>query len=456
MQQDAAVQGPQTAQRPDAPATLPRVLGFWDVVGIVIGGVIGSGIFLVPADVARQVEFPLLILAVWIIGGGLCFFGALSFAELGAAYPQAGGMYVYLREAYGPLIAFLFGWTLFLVIDSGATATLAVAFASKYLGHFFPNMSPLTEKIIAAIFILFLMSVNYVGARWGALLQNLLTAIKFVAIIAVCAIVYIFADGDASHIVSPAPTAFSWDLLAKMGVALVATFWAYKGWETSTYSTGELKNPERNLPAGLFVSLAAVIFLYAVTNLAYLYAYPASYIAQSNRIASDAMNLAIGPQGASIIAFAILFSILGAANANLLCSPRVYFAMASDKIFFRKIAAVHPRFKTPHISILALGTWSIILSLSGTFEQLFTYVIFGQWLFFGLTVAAVIVLRKKRPDLPRPYRTWGYPYTPIIFIISAFLISVNSLVNEFWNASAGLAIIFLGLPAYLYWRRKNR
>jgi APA family basic amino acid/polyamine antiporter len=450
MNKDAAVHAPHQA----ATGSLPRVLGFWDIVGIVIGGVIGSGIFLVPADVARQVQFPLLVLAVWVIGGVLCFFGALSFAELGAAYPTAGGMYVYLREAYGSLIAFLFGWTLFLVIDSGAVATLAVAFSSKYLPYFFP-ISPLMSKVIAVIFIVFLVGVNYVGVRWGAFLQNVLTIIKFGAIIAVCGTVFLFADGSTEHFVSPAPTSFSWDLLAKMGVALVATFWAYKGWETATFSAGEYKNPGRNLPAGLFVSTLVVILLYIITNLAYLYAYPASFIAQSDRIASDAMDKAIGPIGASIIAFIILFSILGAANPTILCSPRVYFAMANDGLFFRKIAAVHSRFLTPHVSIVALGLWSIVLSVSGTFEQLFTYVIFGQWIFFGLTVAAVIILRKKRPDLPRPYRTWGYPVTPIVFILSAFLISVNSLIREFWNSFAGLAIILLGVPAYLYWNRKR-
>jgi APA family basic amino acid/polyamine antiporter len=442
-----------TVQHAD-PDALPRVLGFWDIVGIVIGGVIGSGIFIVPAAVAAGVEYPLLILAVWVVGGILCFFGALTFSELGTAFPKAGGMYIFLREAYGPMIAFLFGWTLFLVIDSGSIATLAVAFSTKYLPYFF-DISPLMSKAIALLFIAFLVTVNYLGTKWGAYLQNLLTLIKFGAIVAVCVIVFAFAKGDANHFVAPAPASFSWDLLAKMGVALVATFWAYKGWEASTFSAGELRNPGRNLPAGLLVSMVAVVFLYLLTNLAYLYAFPAGVIAKSDRIASDAMDIAIGPIGGSIIAITILFSILGAANSNLLCSPRVFFAMAADRLFFRKIAAVHPRFLTPHVSIIALGCWAVVLSLSGTFEQLFTYVVFGQWIFFGLSAAAVFILRKKRPDLPRPYKTWGYPVTPLIFVVAAFLVSVNSLINQFWNASAGLAIILLGLPAYLYWHKKK-
>lgn len=435
--------------------SLPRVLGFWDIVGIVVGGVIGSGIFIVPAAVAAGIEYPMLIIGVWAIGGILCFFGALTFAELGTAFPQAGGMYVYLREAYGPLIAFLFGWTLFLVIDTGAIATLAVAFSSKYLPYFMP-VSPLLSKVIALLFVAFLVAVNYVGARWGAFLQNLLTVIKFGAIVAVCAIVFGSVRGNPANFVTPAASSFSWNLVSRIGVALVAIFWAYKGWEASTFSAGELRNPGRNLPAGLFISMLLVIFLYLLTNLAYLYAFPASAIAKSDRIASDVMDLALGPIGGSIIALTILFSITGAANSNLLCSPRVYFAMAADGLFFRKIAAVHPRFLTPHVSILAMGVWAVVLSVSGTFEQLFTYVVFGQWIFFGLTAAAVFILRRRRPDLPRPYRAWGYPVTPAIFVLAAFLISVNSLITQFWNAFAGLAIIFLGLPAYFYWRAKGK
>ncbi len=433
---------------------LPRVLGLWDIVGIVVGGIIGSGIFIVPAVVASEVKAPLLIFSVWAVGGLLSFFGALSFSELGAAYPHAGGMYVFLREAYGSLVAFLFGWALFLVIESGAVATLAVAFSTKYLPHFF-SLTPATAKIVSMAFIFFLVGINYIGVRWGANLQNFLTVIKFVALSGVCAIVFIFGKGKISHFFNPAPESFSLDLVASFGVALVAVLWAYKGWEAATYSAGETKNPERNIPLGLFIGMLAVIIVYLITNLAYLYAFPSEELAQSGRIASDAMNFAIGPIGASIIAVIILFSITGAANQVILTSPRVYFAMAKDKLFFEKLTVVHPRFRTPHFSILALGVWSAILSLSGTFEQLFTYVIFGLWIFFGLTAGAVLILRKKRPDLPRPYKTFGYPATPVIFILAAFLISVNTLINEFFNALAGLVIIFLGLPAYFYWKTKK-
>jgi len=430
-------------------------LGVWDLISIIVGGVIGSGIFIVPAAVAMNVGSPSLIMSVWVFGGLLCFFGALSFAELAAMYPQAGGVYIYLREAYGPLLSFLFGWTLFLVIDSGAIATLAVAFSSKYLPHFFPHLSFITTKIIAVSLILFLAAVNYVGVRWGALLQNVLTLIKFGAILAVCAVVFAVAKGSAAHFVQPAAT-FSSDLIGKFGLALVATLWAYKGWESSTFSSGEVKNPEKNLPIGLFAGTLIIIGIYLLANLAYLYAFPADAMAKSDRIAADVMNFAVGPWGASLIAFIILFSITGAANQNLLCSPRVYFAMARDGLFFKKVASVHPRFLTPHVSVVLMAIWSSLLSLSGTFEQLFTYVVFGQWLFFGLTVAAVIILRHKQPGLSRPYKTWGYPFTPLFFILASLYVSINTLLNEFWNSFAGLAIISLGIPAYFYWYSRRR
>jgi APA family basic amino acid/polyamine antiporter len=434
---------------------LPRVLGLWDIVGIVVGGVVGSGIFIVPATVAAGVRSPLLIFAVWVCGGLLSFFGALTFAELGAAYPKAGGMYCYLRESYGSMVAFLFGWTLFLVIDSGAVATLAVGISTKYLPHFFP-LSNLEAKIISAAIIIALVAVNYVGVRWGANLQNFLTILKFAALGGVCIVVFLFADGKPANWVAPAPESFSWGLLGSFGLALVAVFWAYKGWEAATYSAGETKRPERNLPLGMFIGLGAVIIIYFIANMAYLYVFPGARMAGSERIASDVMNAAVGPVGATIIAVIILFSMAGAANQVILTSPRVYFAMARDRLFFKKVAAVHPRFLTPHFSIVAIGAWSLILSLTGTFEQLFTYVIFGQWIFFGLCAGSVFILRKKRPDLPRPYKTFGYPVTPIIFILAAALISINTLINEIWNALAGLLIIALGIPAYYYWKNKSR
>ena len=435
------------------PTSLPRVLGLWDIVSIVVGGVIGSGIFIVPAAIATELSSPVLFLGAWVAGGVLSFFGALAFSELAAAYPHAGGAYVYLREAFGPLVAFLFGWTLFLVVDSGSIATLAVAFSTMYLPYFVP-LSPWAAKLVSLVMLAGLVAANYVGVRSGANVQNVLTVIKFAALVGVSAAGFLLVDGDTANFTTPAVDAPSWSLAGHFGVALVAVLWAYKGWESASYSTGETRDPGRNLPWGLFIGSLSCLGIYLATNLAYLYAFPTSDIAVSDRIAADVMSLALGPVGASVVALVILISITGAANQILLTSPRVYFAMSKDGLFFRHMAEVHPRFRTPHVSIVAMGVWAALLSLTGTFEQLFTYVVFGQWIFFGLTVAAVFILRRKRPDLPRPYRTLAYPLAPALFILAALAISLNTLVNEFWNAMAGVFIIALGLPAYLYWRKR--
>ncbi len=433
-------------------ADLPRVLGFTSVVGILVGTVIGSGIFVAPNRIASLVESPQLILAVWVIGGVLSLFGALAFAELGAAFPQAGGMYVYLRESYGRLVAFLFGWTLFFVIDSGAIATLAVAFSSRYLPYFLP-LTPLASRIVAVALIAFLVAVNLLGVRYGAALQNLLMFIKFGAILAVTLAAFTLGHGSASHFVEPAPAGWSGGLVGNFGAALVLSLWAYKGWEAVTFSSGEIKNPRRNIPVGLIAGTAVVVVLYLATNLAYLYIFPAGEIAKSSRIAADVMEMVAGPVGATLVAGVILCSITGAANGNVLTAPRVFFAMARDGLFFRKFAEVHPKLLTPYVSIVATGAWAAVLSVTGTFEQLATYVVFGQWIFFGLTVGAVMVLRRTRPQIERPYRTWGYPVTPVIFIAAALYISGSTLVTQPLHAAAGLALILAGVPAYWYWQR---
>ena len=430
------------------------MLGLFSIVAIVIGTMIGSGIFINPPKVAQDVKTPELIMAVWLIGGLLSFFGALSLAELGATFPEAGGIYIYLREAYGTLIAFLFGWTLFLVVEAGTLATLAVGFSTKYLPYFV-KLSGLQGKVVAASLILILAVVNYMGVRKGAAVMNFLTSLKFLALIGMCVVVFIFAKGSTGNFLSSASDVKSGGgVLGSFGVALVAALWAYKGWETSTYSAGETKNPAKNLPLGLFIGSAAVIFLYILANLAYLYVFPASVMAQSNRIAADVMEAAIGPVGASIIALIILSSITGTCNGHLMTSPRAFYAMAKDGLFFKSVAKIHPKYLTPHVAILVLAFWGVLLSLSGTFEQLFTYVIFGYWIFMGLTVAGVIILRKKRPELPRPYKTWGYPVTPILFILSAVFLTANSLILTFWNSFAGLGVIAIGIPVYFFWKTR--
>ena len=448
--------GPAQPGGPGQPGLL-RVLGVGSITAIVVGTMIGSGIFIVPATVAKEVGSPLVILAVWIAGGLLSIFGALSIAELAAAHSETGGLYVYLREAYGPLAGFLFGWALFLVIDSGSIAALSMAFASKYLPYFLP-LGPAAQKVVAILFILALMTVNILGVKRGALLQNFLTTIKFAALLGVSLAVFLFAKGDWGNITAPAAGGGEGNgtLVGTFGLALVAALWAYKGFETSTFNSGETKNPARTLPIGLIAGCGLVTVLYLLANVAYLYAVPAAAMANSDRIAADAMNAAIGPVGASIVAFIILFSILGAANGHVLTGPRVYFAMAKDGLFFRKMAAVHPKFHTPYVSILVVGAWSIVLSLSGTFEQLLRYAVFGNWIFMGLAAAAVFILRRKRPDLPRPYKALGYPVTPAVFLLAAVFVVASALVGAFQDSRWGLVIIVLGVPAYLYWNRKRK
>ena len=439
---------PSTATSPE----LPRVLGLISIIGIVIGTMIGSGIFINPAKVAKDVGTPALMLAVWILGGILSFFGALAVAELGAMFTRAGGIYVYLREAYGPLVAFLFGWALFLVIESGTIATLAVGFSSKYLPYFL-DLSPLATRVVAVSLIAILALVNILGVRKSAFLMNFLTAIKFVALIAVCTLIFIFAKGSTGNLLAAGPAAAgAGGLLGRFGLALVAVLWAYKGWETGTYSAGEIRDPQKKLPLGLFIGTLTVLGLYVLANLAYLYVFPASRMAASGRIAADVMAVVFGPAGAAAIALIILLSMTGTANGHIMTSSRVFYAMARDGLFFKGIAKVHPRYLTPHLSIIMLTSWAAVLSLSGTFEQLFSYVIFGFWIFMGLTVAGVILLRRKRPDLPRPYRTWGYPLTPLLFILSSVFLTINSLVHDFRNSAFGLGLIALGIPVFFVWR----
>jgi APA family basic amino acid/polyamine antiporter len=453
-----AAGSPDVPSQPGGPGQpgLLRVLGVGSITAIVVGTMIGSGIFIVPATVAAEVGAPLVMLAVWVAGGLLSIFGALSIAELASAHSETGGLYVYLREAYGPLAGFLFGWALFLVIDSGSIAALSMAFASKYLPYFLP-LSGAAQKVVAILFILALMTVNILGVKRGAFLQNFLTTIKFAALLGVSLAVFLFAKGDWGNISAPAAGGEgTGTLVGSFGLALVAALWAYKGFETSTFNAGETRNPARTLPIGLIAGCGLVTVLYLLANVAYLYAVPAAAMARSDRIAADAMKAAIGPVGASIVAFVILFSILGAANGHVLTGPRVYFAMAKDGLFFRKMAAVHPKFHTPYVSILVVGAWSIVLSLSGTFEQLLRYAVFGNWIFMGLAAAAVFILRRKRPDLPRPYKTPGYPVTPAVFLLAAVFVVASALVGAFQDSRWGLVIIALGVPAYLYWDRKRK
>jgi APA family basic amino acid/polyamine antiporter len=453
---------------------LLRVLGPVDTLTILVGSVIGSGIFLVPNTIAVQTGSFGLMLAVWVVSGMLTLFGALSYAELGGMIPHAGGQYAYLRESYGRLPAFLFGWTEFWVIKAGSIAAVAVAFA-MYAGAFIPpawqpiyhqtvilNLGvriPLDEigvKMTALLCILALSAVNYLGVRFGAAVQNLFTFLKVGALAGLVLAVFLFGRR--------APDAFSplwpdWSqagLWSRFGVAMVAALWAFDGWNNTTYMAAEVKNPQRNIPLALFTGTLLVIAVYMAANCAYAYVLPMNVIAGSRLVASDAVRTFMGPAGGAVISAAVLVSTFGTDNGMILSGPRVTYAMSRDKVFFECMGKVHPKYRTPHVSVAVQGLWSALLTLSGRFDQLFTYVIFAAWLFYAMTTAGVIVLRIRRPRAPRPYRTWGYPYIPLLFILASSALLVNTLIADPRDSLFGLAIVLLGVPVYLGFRRRNR
>ena len=435
------------------PDELKRDLGLVDCALLVIGSVIGSGIFLTPGNIARTVQSVEGVFLVWVAGGILSLFGALAYAELGAMFPRAGGIYVFLREAYGPLTAFLYGWCTFFVMQSGSVATLAAGFAI-YLGYLLP-VSPGMAKLCAIGMIGLLTVINCLGVRSGARVQNILTVVKMGSLIGISVVLFSMSGGSFQHFAykPSSPVEFSWSAL---GIAMIAVLWAYEGWHLLTYNAGEVKDPKRNLTGGLVLGTVAVIALYLTVNLAYLYALPFEKIIGSRRLASDAMELAMGPLGGTLIAVAILISITGATNSNTMGGPRVYFAMARENLFFKPFAYVQPRYIVPTVSIALQGVWASVLTLIGSFDQLFSYVIFVAWIFYGLGGLAVLVLRQTRPHVERPYKTWGYPVVPLFFALGAFLIVGNTMVNDFKNSFWGLVVVFTGLPAYWYWSQKRK
>lgn len=433
---------------------LPRTLGLRDLTLLTIGSVIGSGIFLVPGAVLRQVDGLIIpALLVWLVGGVLSLLGALTYGELGAMKPAAGGLYVYIRDCFGRLPAFLFGWTLFFVVSSGAVATLAVAFTS-YLGEFLP-LTPLLEKLVAVLMIAAVTTVNVIGTRASANLQNWTTAAKVLGILLMSITLLWLGRGfqGSSSVLWPAH--YNASLASGFGLAMLGVLWAYEGWQFVTYNAGEVVNAKRNLPLGLVVGAAALIGIYLTANLAYLAALGPDGVAKSNRLAATAISTVVSPGAAKLISLVILISIFSAANGIMLTSPRVYFAMARDGLFFRRLAVVHPRFKTPAFAVIAGAIWSMLLAITGTFEQLLTYVVFVGWIFYALAAASIFVYRRKAPDAVRPYRVPGYPITPLLFIIAAAALALNTIITQPLRAGIGLGIVLLGAPVFLIWRKKT-
>jgi APA family basic amino acid/polyamine antiporter len=440
-------------------AELRRDLGIWGAASIVVGTIIGSGIFLVPKTMVQKVGSVEMVFLVWVAAGLLSLAGALTYAELAAAMSEAGGEYVYLREAYGPFFGFLYGWTQMWVAKSGAIAALATGFF-YYLANFYPSLErdlyrgPWLEirvgQLAAIGVILGLGFLNYFGVKWGGGVQVVVTIVKVGCILA------IILAGVSSVAGNPANFSTSIPAIAGMSGffgAMVAALWAYDGWNNVTMVASEIKEPQRNLPLALAAGTALVMVLYLGTNFAYFYLLSAEEVAASDRVAGAAMSKVFGASGAAAVSVAAMISMFAAINGSILSGSRVPYAMARDRLFFRSLGTVHANYHTPAASILALSAWAAVLVLSGRYEQLFTYVIFASWILYALSAASVIVLRIKRPDMVRPYRTVGYPVVPILFILVAVTLLANTFIESPRESIMGLGLILLGIPFYLYWKK---
>jgi APA family basic amino acid/polyamine antiporter len=433
-------------------ASLNRTLTLRDLILIVIGTVIGSGIFLVPGPVLRQSGGSVgVALLVWLVAGLLSLLGALTYGEMGAAKPDAGGLYVYLRDALGPLPAFLYGWMMFFVIASGSSATLAVAFTS-YLGQFVA-LPPIAGKAVSILMIAVVMVINVRGTRQGANVQGVATAIKVGAILIMSVLLIAVGHGFAAT-PNVWPAHWNGSLFAGVGLAMISVLWAYEGWQYLTFSAGETKDPQRAFPLGITIGTALLIGIYVLANIGYIAALGAGGAIKSERVAAEAMAALFGPAAGKLIAAVILVSMFSAANGLALTAPRLYYSMSRDGVFFAKLAEVHPRFNTPAIAIVASSIWAMLLAATGTFEQLLTYVVFVGWIFYALGALAIFAYRRREPDMPRPFRTPGYPLTPILFVLSAAAIVINTIVTQPKNVVFAVVLMALGVPAYYMWRHR--
>jgi basic amino acid/polyamine antiporter, APA family len=461
---------------------LVKGLGPVDSTTIVMGSMIGSGIFIVAAEIAREVGSPGLFLLSWIISGLMTVSAAVTYGELAAMMPKAGGQYVYLREAFSPLFGFLYGWTLFLVIQTGTIAAVAVAFG-KFLGFFFPwvserntlvNLGTVTllghhaaltvssEQAVGIAVLMGLGVVNVFGLRTGAWIQNIFTVVK------VGALVGLVGAGlwwRSSHV--PAVTSRQsfwgsghWDsaTLTILAVALVGPLFSSDAWNNITFTGAEVKNPQRNLPWSLLAGTAIVCAVYFFCNLIYIRVLPFGAIqhAPADRVATAVMEAILGPKGAGLMAAAIIISTFGCMNGMSLAGARVYYAMAKDRLFFSSVGKVSPKYHTPAVSLMVQAVWASLLTLSGTYNQLLDYVIFAVLIFYILTILGVFRLRRRRPDASRPYRAWGYPVVPAVYIVLAVFIEWTLLWNRPVRSLAGLGIVVMGIPIYYFWRNRNR
>lgn len=439
---------------------LVRTLRLRDLLLLFIGSVIGSGIFLTPGLIFRQlngsVGFSLL---VWLVGGVLSLLGALTYAELAACNPEAGGLYCFIRDGFGRITAFLYGWCLFLVIASGSVAALARAF-SRYLAEIIP-LSPLAMTVAAVAMIAVVTVVNVWGTRKSADLQNWTTLVKVGLIVLLSAVLFSLGHHGGELPSAMGTTQHGSNLLSNFGLAMIAVLWAYEGWQFGTYSAGEVVDPQKNFPRAFLTGSLILAGLYMIAVFAYLVALGPAAATASDAIAATAVRAVLGPWAGKLVALTILISTFSATNSVILTAPRVFYAMANDNLFFKKLAEVHPRFQTPAAAVIALGVWSAVLACAGKFSELIGGVIFIGWIFYGLGAAAIFPIRRASKGLPIPYRVPGYPWTPLLFVLAAAAIVGNAVVqalldpSQFKNLAIAIALFLLGLPAYFFWRKRS-
>ena len=450
----------------DQPVKLERQLGLFDSSMMVIGIVIGSGIFMTTGLMAEAIPSASLILLAWVLGGLQMLAGALTYAELGAAMPKAGGQYVFLREAYGQLPGFLFGWIAFVAYISGTNAALAIAVA-EHVGSFYPSLS--TQNIIidvgsfsisggqifALSLILILSIINYLGIVFGKWIQNIFTVLKIGSILLFALTGLFISTGNHIDMSLNTTNMSIGSILTGMGIALVAVNWTVGGWEYITFAAGEIKNPKRNLPLALIIGTVTILTLYFLVNIAYLKVLPMDSLIGEIKVGEMTARSLYGPGIGGLFVLVIIVSMFGALNGNILVGSRVYYAMAKDHLFFSKAADVHPKFHTPGNAIIIQGLWAAVLTLTGTFEELITLVVFVNFMLWIASASTVFVLRKKQPDLDRPYKVWGYPYVPAFFIIFSSAIMVNTFFKSPEQSLMGLGLTLLGIPAFWYWKKKK-
>ncbi len=464
----APLSGPETGT---AKPTLMRGLGLLDSVLLLVSGIIGSSIFLTAKDIAGPLPQPVLFLLVWVLGALISLCACFAFAELGSMFPDSGGQYIYLREAFGDLTAFLYGWMLFSVANGGSIAALSVA-AAAYVGQVVPVVSQdhvvvafagivvTRAHLLGLVLIAILTYVNVVGLRWGTLLQNVSTWTKFTAMAAFVFLGFAIGKGHWSnfefHGVGLTAGLGPAQLISALGVGLIAVFWAYDGWVYITWVAGEVKEPRRNVPLAMVLGVLAVGAIYIAMNLTYMYALPLKEIAAHETIAHAAAAALFSPRAAVWLSLMIAISCFSAAATCTLSGARVYLAMAQDGVFFKRMAVIHPKWRTPAFSLIGQGVWAAVLTISGRYDQLYTYVIYGMVLSYTLTVIGMFLLRWKRPEIPRPYRCTGYPWLPAIYVLIGTVWTLNTIITRPTEAFWGTAIVLLGVPFYLFWKRSNR